>query len=344
MKDNCRTHNQYRPLSEAEGLLSGYLQQSGVLKLILLVLFVFTANVAHTQADTLFDFQMKLAKKGNAEAQYKVGEMYETGFGVEENMVEAENWIKKAAGQGHETAEFKLLYWNVRDNGITPDTQADVNKLRMLATAGNPQAQYYMGMMYAHGAGLKKDLNKGMEWLSKAALVGVLEAERERELLQEAHKKSKAKKQRKREQEKKQRKARALAEREKKQKKIENQKKLDEERKISELKKQKDSEITKNKLPKETNKKNVGANKKEAAPAPVAKEVKVKKPPAVTKPEPGVRATDDEPGDESNISTKELTKEEKEAMKRERQKRHEALLKAREKRERKRNTKNASSP
>ena len=31
------------------------------------------------QAGDLFDPQMKLAKQGNPEAQFKVGEMYETG-------------------------------------------------------------------------------------------------------------------------------------------------------------------------------------------------------------------------------------------------------------------------
>ena len=32
------------------------------------------------QANAIFDSQIKLAKQGNAEAQFKVGEMYEAGF------------------------------------------------------------------------------------------------------------------------------------------------------------------------------------------------------------------------------------------------------------------------
>ena len=130
-------------------------------------------------ADGLFDFQMKLAKKGNAEAEYKVGEMYETGFGVKKDMEEAKSWINKAAAQGHETAGFKLLYWDVEKNGLKGGNKAKVDALKAKANEGNPQAQYYVGKMYAYGVGLNKSSDEGLKWLNKAAFVGVLEAERE---------------------------------------------------------------------------------------------------------------------------------------------------------------------
>ena len=134
---------------------------------------------AMSQADGLFDFQMKLAKKGNAEAEYKVGEMYETGFGVKKDMNQAKNWITKSATQGHETAGFKLLYWDVEKNGVTKTNRTDVELLKAKANKGNPQAQFYLGKMHAHGIGMKKSSDKAIAWLNKAALVGVLAAERE---------------------------------------------------------------------------------------------------------------------------------------------------------------------
>ena len=143
--------------------------------LITLILFL----PAISQADGLFDFQMKLAKKGNAEAQYKVGEMYETGFGVKKDMKEAKSWITKSAGQGHETAKFKLLYWDIEKNGITKVNKAEVDVLVAEAEGGNPQAQFYVGKMHAHGVGVKKNSTVAIGWLNKAALVGVLAAERE---------------------------------------------------------------------------------------------------------------------------------------------------------------------
>ena len=130
-------------------------------------------------ADGLFDFQMKLAKKGNAEAEFKIGEMYETGFGVKKDMKQAKIWIDKAAAQGHGTASFKLLYWNIKKNGLKGENKKKFAELRTKAADGNAQAMYYVGLMYAHGAGVKKNYDKALDWLNKATFVGVLEAERE---------------------------------------------------------------------------------------------------------------------------------------------------------------------
>ena len=40
----------------------------------------------------VFRFQIKLAEQGNAEAQYKVGEMYESGKGADKDVVAALEW------------------------------------------------------------------------------------------------------------------------------------------------------------------------------------------------------------------------------------------------------------
>ena len=140
---------------------------------------------AAAQADGLFDFQMKLAEKGNAEAQFKVGEMYETGFGVKKNMAEAANWINKSAAQGNEAAGYKLLYWDVEKNGLKGGNKEKVAELQAKAKEGNPQAQYYVGKMQAYGVGLDKNTDEGLKWLNKAAFVGVLEAEREAVIVKE---------------------------------------------------------------------------------------------------------------------------------------------------------------
>ncbi len=144
---------------------------------MLITLILFLPSIS--QADGLFDFQMKMAKKGNAEAEYKVGEMYETGFGVKKDMNEAMSWTTKSASQGHETAKFKLLYWDIEKNGITKLNKAEVDVLVAKAEDGNPQAQFYVGKMHANGVGVKKNSTVAIGWLNKAALVGVLVAERE---------------------------------------------------------------------------------------------------------------------------------------------------------------------
>lgn len=197
------------------------------IKARLMMIMLITAVLllpAVAQADGLFDFQMKLAQKGNAEAQFKVGEMYETGFGVKKNMTEAENWINKSAAQGNESAGYKLLYWDVEKNGLKGGNKEKVADLQAKANEGNPQAQYYVGKMQAYGVGLKKNTDEGLKWLNKAAFVGVLEAEREAVIVKE----NKAREDiaaKKRAEQKRQADQKARAQREK-------QAKLDEQRKL----------------------------------------------------------------------------------------------------------------
>jgi TPR repeat protein len=131
------------------------------------------------QAGDLFDSQIRLAKYGDAEAQYKVGEMYELGIGVDKNSNEAIYWMTRAANQKHETASLKLLYWDIEKKGLTGRNKAKMEQLYFKAKQGNPQAQYFLGKFYAHGVGVNRNTEIAVEWLKKAALAGVLEAELE---------------------------------------------------------------------------------------------------------------------------------------------------------------------
>lgn len=179
----------------SESCFAGFVSKARFIALMLITIMLLAPSLS--QADGLFDFQMKLAKKGNAEAQFKVGEMYETGFGVKEDKVEAMNWITKAADQGHETADFKLLYWDIEKNGVNNANKAKVEALKAKANEGNAQAQYYVGKMYSRGVGVTRNSNKALSWLNKAALVGVLEAEREVTMVRENQQRWALEKQRK---------------------------------------------------------------------------------------------------------------------------------------------------
>jgi len=105
--------------------------------------------------------------------------MYETGFGVKKSMKEAEIWTNKAANQGHEPAKFKLLFWDMKKNGMKGGNRAKYKDLMKKAEAGDGQAMLYAGKIQANGAGVKKNYDKALDWLNKATFVGVIEAERE---------------------------------------------------------------------------------------------------------------------------------------------------------------------
>ncbi len=60
----------------------------------------------------LFSAQLKLANGGDVNAWYHVGEMYEKGLGVEQDLNEARSWYAKAADKGNAQARTKLEGWS----------------------------------------------------------------------------------------------------------------------------------------------------------------------------------------------------------------------------------------
>ena len=52
-----------------------------------------------------FNWLMKAAAQGHADAQYNISLMYGKGQGVTQNRAEAIKWLRKAANQGHQKAK-----------------------------------------------------------------------------------------------------------------------------------------------------------------------------------------------------------------------------------------------
>jgi TPR repeat protein len=64
--------------------------------------------------DKAIEWYLKAADQGSVTAQHNIGRSYNFGTGVEQNFAEAERWYRKAAEQGHTDAMFFLgtLYSN----------------------------------------------------------------------------------------------------------------------------------------------------------------------------------------------------------------------------------------
>lgn len=113
-----------------------------------------------------------LAERGSAEAQYRVGLMYEFGKGYDADMAQAIVWLRKAAAQGHVAAEVELGVIYTSGDGVTRDDVQAVGWFRKAATQGSPTAQYNLGMMYAKGQGVPVDDAQAVAWFRKAAEQG----------------------------------------------------------------------------------------------------------------------------------------------------------------------------
>src|SRR5258708_25727023 len=70
------------------------------------------------------------AEKGNVEAEYYVGKIYEGGLGTEPDYKSAASWYEKAAAAGHSASQFSLAALYEKGLGVTADSTKALNLYR----------------------------------------------------------------------------------------------------------------------------------------------------------------------------------------------------------------------
>jgi len=103
----------------------------------------------------------KAAEQGDMESQYQLATMYDTGKGIPQNFTEALFWYDKATEQEHPTA--KLNSDKIRN---------DIAVLQISAEQGKAEDQFTLGKMYTNGNGVPHDDKLAAEWYKKAAEQG----------------------------------------------------------------------------------------------------------------------------------------------------------------------------
>jgi TPR repeat protein len=147
-----------------------------------------------------FDDLLARAEEGDADAQFQLGEYYNSEGGV--TIDEIGEWYLKAANQNHAPAQLALgllflewlddegyrdqaLYWieKAAERGCEDaikvlielgqaNEDMDNSDLLVEAEEGNPQAQFEVGRMLFFGVGLRKSSSEGLSLFQKAALAG----------------------------------------------------------------------------------------------------------------------------------------------------------------------------
>lgn len=110
-----------------------------------------------------------LAEKGDAEAQYNIGLMYDKGMGVPQDDLEAVTWYLKAAEQGDAFAQHSLAIKYVNGHGMPKNDAMAAKWFRKAAQQGLPQSQYNLGLMYNKGMGVPQDNVMAHMWFNLAA-------------------------------------------------------------------------------------------------------------------------------------------------------------------------------
>ncbi len=114
----------------------------------------------------------KAAEKGNAEAQFKLGNCLYQGLGAEQDQAEAVKWFRKAAEQDLAKAQFNLGNSFYQGAGAELDYDEAFNWYRKAAEQGLAEAQYSLGICFYQGLGTEQDYAEAVYWFRKAAEQG----------------------------------------------------------------------------------------------------------------------------------------------------------------------------
>jgi uncharacterized protein len=110
-----------------------------------------------------------LADEGNAQAQYDLGFLYDTGFGVPKDYAQAFAWSMKAAEQGDEEAQYQVATRYEHGDGIPQNFALAAAWLRKSAEQGDPLSQDRLASYYVKGLGVPQDYQQAHLWWNIAA-------------------------------------------------------------------------------------------------------------------------------------------------------------------------------
>ena len=112
------------------------------------------------------------AEKGNVQAQFKLGWVYDQGDEVEQDYSKAAKWYLKAAEKGNKNAQFSLGYFYEYGKGVGQDYEEAVECYRKSAEQGHTTAMLFLGKCYEYGRGVAVDKAEAVRLYQKAADLG----------------------------------------------------------------------------------------------------------------------------------------------------------------------------
>jgi TPR repeat protein len=110
-----------------------------------------------------------LAERGDADAQFNLGQAYRLGRGVPISLGQAKSWFERAAASGHLDAETTLGLL-LFQNG---DQAEGLKWLRRAAEGDEPRALLVYGTALYNGDGVTQDRLLGYAYVSRAAAAGL---------------------------------------------------------------------------------------------------------------------------------------------------------------------------
>ena len=111
-------------------------------------------------------------ENNNTEKLLSIGEKYENGDGVEEDLETAFYYYEKAAKTGDPVALNKLGNMYAEGKGCAKDKQKAATCYLASAEKGNKYAQHNIAFCYWDGVGVEKNHEKAIIWMRRSAAQG----------------------------------------------------------------------------------------------------------------------------------------------------------------------------
>ncbi|KAG9062195.1 hypothetical protein KI688_006527 [Linnemannia hyalina] len=124
------------------------------------------------------EWSVKAAENGHAGMQYNMGAAYEKGQGVPQSDSRSFEWYLKSADQGFTKAQERVAAALEAGRGVSRDGLMAVKWYTKAADQGLSVAQFALGRVHKLGlCGLPKDRFEAVDWFIKAAVQGHTEAQ-----------------------------------------------------------------------------------------------------------------------------------------------------------------------
>jgi uncharacterized protein len=117
-----------------------------------------------------FELWRPLAEKGDAVAQYRLGNLYADGKGVARSDTAAMLWFLSSAKQGNADAQYNVGASYAEGLGVAKSDDEAAKWFRRAADQGMPFAQINIGLLYAAGHGVAQSNVQAMKWLGLAVI------------------------------------------------------------------------------------------------------------------------------------------------------------------------------
>lgn len=127
---------------------------------------LFFSMAAFADDAATFNAMLALANKGDAEAQYHVGMMYNNGIGTQQDPQQAFGWFQKSASSNDPLGAYKLgCYYAGQFAGVVKTDENEALKYKLVAAnAGYSLAQHDVAVFYSR----QGNSEEAVKWLKLA--------------------------------------------------------------------------------------------------------------------------------------------------------------------------------